>query len=77
MENLAGSAMAKLRIKWLLSTQLILDTAAMAASFVKGLEVLVVGMDFVGSTEFPFVVLSIGLLGGAAGGLLCFVFTFF
>ena len=53
MLGLTGGAMAQLRIERLLSAQLILDLAAVAAGLVPGLEAVVGVMDPVGCSLLP------------------------
>jgi len=53
MLSLASGAVAQLGVKRLLSAQLVLDLAAVAAGLVSSLEVLVGLMDLVGSTLLP------------------------
>jgi len=53
MLSLASGAVAQLGVKRLLSAQLVLDLAAVAAGLVSSLEVLVGLVDLVGSTLLP------------------------
>ena len=55
VQNLAGGAMAVLCVQWLLSAQLILDPAAVAASLITDFEFFAVLMDFVGRAVLPIV----------------------
>lgn len=66
MQNLTRRTMAEFSIKRLLSTELILYASAVAASFIEGLEVRVVVVDFIGDAKFPFVVLAFYLFVFAA-----------
>lgn len=54
MLGLAGSAMAKLRVEWLLSAELVLDFTAMAAGLVPGLEVFVGRVNLIWGPLHPF-----------------------
>jgi hypothetical protein len=65
--SLASSAMAQLGVKRLLSAQLVLDLAAVAAGLVSSLEVLVGLVDLVRSTLLPILDRLLGLLA------LCFL----
>jgi hypothetical protein len=70
--------MAQLGVKRLLSAQLVLDFAAVAAGLVSSLEVLVGLVDLVGSTLLPILDRLLGLLAlGFTGihGLLFFLKT--
>jgi hypothetical protein len=60
--------MAELSTKRCLSTQLILYSPAMTATFVQRLEVRIIVVDFVRDAEFPFVVLAFYVFGFVAGG---------
>lgn len=50
---LAGCAMAELAVQWLLTTQLVLDLAAVAACFVSSLEVVVRIVNLVWCSLLP------------------------
>ena len=55
MKTLACGAVTVLGSQWLFTTQLILDTAAMATTLVTNMEVRVVLVDLVWRTVFPVV----------------------
>jgi hypothetical protein len=67
--GLASGAMAQLRVKRLLSAQLVLDLAAVAAGLISGLEVLVGLVDLVGSTLLPILDGLLGLLASCFLGI--------
>ena len=72
MLSLASGAVAQLAVQWLLSAKLVLDLAAVASSFVAGLEVLVGFVELVGSLGLPVVetgLLLLLLLFGSHGGV--------
>lgn len=78
MLSLASGAMAQLGVKRLLSAQLVLDLAAVAAGLVSGLEALIGLVDLVGSTLLPILdrllrLLALGFTG--IHGLLFFLET--
>ena len=68
VQHLASRAMAILRIKWLFTTQLILNSIAVATSLIQSLEIAIVvfGMDFVRSAELPLIVLVFDFAGFSA-----------
>jgi hypothetical protein len=68
MYNLTSFAMAKLRIKRLLSTELVLHPSAMAACFVQRVKILVLFMHPIRSSEFPLIELTFHFFRFAAGG---------
>ena len=55
MKFLARRAVAEFGIQWLLTTQLVLDLATVAASRVADMKVGVIFMNFVWGTVFPLV----------------------
>ena len=59
MDLLTSGAMAVLRIKRLLATQLVLDLPTVAATFVADFEAGIVLVDFVWGTVFPLVELAL------------------
>ena len=59
VDLLACGAMTVFGVQGLLTTQLVLDPPAVTASFVADFEIGVVLMDFIRSTVFPFVKLSL------------------
>lgn len=69
MLGLASGAMAQLGVKRLLSAQLVLDLAAVAAGLVSSLEVLVGLVDLVGSTLLPVLDRLLGLLASCFSGI--------
>jgi hypothetical protein len=58
MQDLTSRTMAEFSIKRFLSAELVLHASAMAAAFVERFEIWVIVVDFVGDSEFPFVVLA-------------------
>jgi len=67
--GLASSAMAQLGVKRLLSAQLVLDLATVAAGLVSSLEVLVGLVDLVRSTLLPILDWLLGLLALCFAGI--------
>ena len=59
MKLLTCRTMAVFRIQRLLSAQLILDLATMAAGFIAGVKVWVVVMDLVGCSKLPLIVFAV------------------
>ena len=60
VDFLAGGAMAVFRIQWLLPAQLVFDLPTVTASPIPDVEIRVIFVDLVRSTEFPLVQLSFG-----------------
>lgn len=75
MQDLARCAMAVLCRKWTLSTQLILDSPAVAAALVQSVEAAFAVMYLVGHTEFPFVLLPVNV--ARLVPILCSLLLFF
>lgn len=69
MQDLTSRTMAEFSIKRLLSAELVLHASAMAAAFVERFEIWVIVVDFVGDSEFPFVVFAFYFFVFAALGL--------
>ena len=67
--SLASSAVTELGVKRLLSAQLVLDLAAVAAGLVSSLEVLVGLVDLVGSTLLPILNRLLRLLASGFFGI--------